>query len=95
MSKHEINIEELIGKVYFEIADWHNNVSDSVEENKTTLFGRSHKIINLVLNEVGLKLDNAPLKNIPNEPEEDRLEKMEKQLKMLAEKLLEKDSEKS
>lgn len=92
MSKHEINIQELIGKVYFEIADWHNNVGDNVEENKTTLFGRSHKIINLVLKEVGLQLNNAPLEDVADEPEEDRLEKMEKQLKILAEKLLEKES---
>jgi len=92
MSKHEIHIQELIGKVYFEIADWHNSVGDDAEENKTKLYGKSHKIINMVLSEVGLSLNNAPLENAPDDPEEDRLEKMEKQLKMLAEKIAKEDS---
>lgn len=93
--KHEININELIGKVYYEIADWHNNIGDDPKENKTTLFGRSFKIINLVLSEVGLSLNEEQAKNSPPDPEEDRIQKLEEQLKMIAEKLFDQQEGKS
>lgn len=93
--KNEINIQELIGKVYYEIADWHNNIGDDPKENKTTLFGRSFKIINLVLSEVGLNLNEQPVENLPPDPEEDRIQKLENQLKMIAEKLFDQEQGKS
>ena len=57
--KQEINIEELVGKVYFKIAGWHNDVHEfEPEQNKIRLQATSFEIIKTVLSGVGMNLDD-------------------------------------
>ncbi len=92
MAQAELNIEEIIGKVYFKIATWHNDTPDhSADENKTRLYGVSYQIIETVLAEVGMNLGEKVEveEGVEKTQEQLTLETIDKQLKELREKLSE------
>lgn len=100
--KKPINIEELIGKVYFKIATWHNSAHErDGEENKTALYGTSFEIIKTVMESLNLSIKEEVEKGaVPSEitkkqaQEDDKYKALEKKLEEIAKKMESLDTDK-
>lgn len=91
MAKQEIQLEDLIGKVYFKIATWHNEAPDyNGEENKVRLYSVSFEIIKTVLAEIGLNMNDEEIEDAVKTEEDEKVEFSEKRLKEIAKALKEK-----
>lgn len=91
MAKQEINLEELIGKVYFKIANWHNDAPDySGDENKVRLYSTSYDIIKTVFLEVGINIGDETVDNAEKTQDDENFEFSEKRLKEIAKALKDK-----
>ena len=91
MAKQEIQLEDLIGKVYFKIATWHNDAPDyNGEENKVRLYSVSYEIIKTVLTEIGVSMDEEEIEGAEKTEEDEKVEFSEKRLKEIAKALKDK-----
>lgn len=55
--KREVKIDTIVGKVYFKIATWHNNVHELKEnEAKNSLYGLSFDLIKMVVEDLGMQI---------------------------------------
>jgi len=88
MAKQEINIEELVGKIYFQIATWHGETSEyQEEENKIRLQAASFKIIKTVFSEIGINLHEEEKKNVKGTEQDDKMEGVQSKLSGIAARL--------
>lgn len=88
MAKEEINIEELVGKVYFQIATWHNEAPDyEAEQNKIRLQAASFNIIKTVFSEIGINLEEEEVEGSKKTEEDKKMEGVQSRLSDIAGKL--------
>jgi hypothetical protein len=88
MAKEEINIEELVGKVYFTIASWHNEAQDfEAEQNKIRLQALSFKVIKTVLSEIGIDLDEEEVEGSAPTKTDKKMTKVQSRVSDIAARL--------
>ncbi|MDG1950324.1 MAG: hypothetical protein P8J32_05955 [bacterium] len=87
-AKQEINIEELVGKVYFQVARWHNDAHEfEAEQNKVRLQATSFEIIKTVLSEIGINLDDKEVEGSKKTDKDIQVEKNQTKVSEIAARL--------
>lgn len=67
MAKKKIDIQKIIGEIYFKIATWHNDTEDFLpDENKSRLYVVSYQILKKILSEIGMDLIEEETLEGPN-----------------------------